>query len=234
MRKVALPFALLLAGTIQGCSAGPQFFGQRDETSCHEPGSDAWWAEKAMLPPGVRQECKKGKVWPARPRSTQEPQQYCHTYYSQHYWPLPYTCQDRQAVWTMMETQTALGWTEQTTLYDRHFDPLNQQLTRSGEIWLDYILHVVPAERRAVYIQSTYDPALDSTRTEAVTAMMARSATGTGDISVSVRDCQQVGRPAAEVQQINAMYMGSMPAPRLSSASSGGGASSTQSGASGP
>jgi hypothetical protein len=226
MRKLALPFALLVAGAIQGCSAGPQFFGHKDPNSCHEPGSDAWWAEKAALPPGVRQQYKKGKIWPARPRSNQEPQQFSHTFHSEHYWPLPYVCQDRESVHIFMETQTALGWQEETTLYERHFDPLTQQLTRAGELHLEYILHVVPPERRSVYIQSSYDPERDAQRTESVNTVMNRMSNGisngAGEISITVRDCQQVGRPAAEVQQINSMYNSTTPTPRLGSASSGG------------
>ena len=232
MRKFALPFALLVAGALQGCTAGPQFFGHRDDpNSCHEPGSDAWWAEKALLPPGVRQQCKKGKVWPARPRSTEEPQQFSHTYYSEHYWPLPYVCQDRESVKTFMETQTALGWQEETTLYSRHFDEITEKLSRAGELHLEYILHVVPLERRSVYIQSTYDDTLDSVRTESVSAAMARMPQGAGNVIVAIRDCQQFGRPAAEVQMINTMYNSSMPSPRLGSASSSGSAANSSSAA---
>ncbi len=224
MKKLAVPFALLFAGALQGCSAGPQFFGQKDPTSSHEPGSEAWWSEKAALPPGIRQTYKKGKIWPARPRSNQPPQQFTHTYYSQHYWPLPYVCQDREAVANFMDTQTTLGWQEETTLYDRHFEPNTHQLTRSGELHLEYILHVVPTERRSVFIQSTYDPALDGMRTESVTAFMSRLPGSVNEVSVATRDCQQVGRPASEVQQINTMYNSSIPAPRLASASAGGSA----------
>ena len=232
MKKLAVPFALLMAGALQGCSAGPQFFGHKDPTSCQEPGSDAWWAEKAALPPGVRQKYKKGKIWPARPRTNLPPQQFSHTYYSEHYWPLPYVCQDREAVAVLMETQTALGWQEETTLYDRHFDPNDQTLTRSGELHLQYILHVVPPERRAVYIQSTYDSALDVMRTDTVNLAMAKCSQNAGEVLVTIRDCQQIGRPAAEVQAINEMYMSTIPAPRLGSASAaaggaGGGSSGT-------
>jgi hypothetical protein len=222
MKKLVLPVALLFVGAIQGCSTGPTFFGHKDETSCHEPGSDEWWAEKAALPPGVRQKYKKGKIWPARPRSTQPRQQFSHTYYSEHYWPLPYTCQDREAVWNFMDTQTSLGWQEETTIYDRDFDSTTEQLTKSGELHLEYILHVVPVERRSVYIQSTHDPVLDNIRTESVNAVMARMCPDGSEVPVSVRDCQQVGRPASEVQQINTMYNTSTPSPRLGSASAGG------------
>jgi hypothetical protein len=128
-----------------------------------------------------------------------------------------------------MDTQTALGWQEETTIYDRHFDHNSQQLTRAGELHLEYILHVVPVERRAVYIQSTHDPVLDGMRTESVNAVLSRMNSST-DIMVTVRDCQQLGRPAAEVQQINSMYNSSTPSPRLGSASAGGGAAASASG----
>lgn len=223
MKKIVLPLTLVLTGILQGCSTGPQWFGHRDKTSCHEPGSDAWWAEKAMLPPGVRQQYKKGKIWPPQPRSNQEPQQFSHTYYAEHYWPLPYVCQDRDAVRSMMETQVALGWQEETTLYNRHFHEETQQLTRAGELHLEYILHVVPVDRRAVYIQSTYDTALDAMRTDAVNSVMSGIGGNVGSVSVCVRECQQVGRPAAEVQQINERYTTTTPSPRIGSASGGGG-----------
>ena len=234
MRKISLPFALLLAGALQGCSAGPQWFGRGDPNSCHEPGSDAWWAEKAALPPGVRQKCKKGKVWPARPRSNQEPQQWSHTYYDQHYWPLPYVCQDRAAVGAFMETQVALGWQEETTLYNRHFDPTTQQLTRAGELHLEHIVHHVPVDRRAIYIQSTYDAGLDNLRTEAVNTMVARCSTSGNTVQVTVRECQENSRPAAELESISSQYNASTPSPRLSSAGGSGGGSSSGSGSGGP
>ncbi|MFN9721213.1 MAG: hypothetical protein ACK58L_21150 [Planctomycetota bacterium] len=232
MRKMSLPFALLLAGALQGCSAGPTWFGHRDPNSCHEPGSDAWWAEKATLPSGVRQKCKKGKVWPARPRSNQEPQQWSHTYYDQHYWPLPYVCQDRAAVSSFMETQIALGWQEETTLFNHHFESNTQQLTRAGELHLERILHHVPEERRAVYIQSSYDAGLDNLRTEVVNTYMARTSTGGKPVTVAVRECQEFGRPASEVENINSLYNASTPSPRLGSAGGGsGGSSGSSSGA---
>ncbi|MBL8815950.1 MAG: hypothetical protein JNL58_07950 [Planctomyces sp.] len=224
MRKIGLvQFALLMVVACSGCSTGPTFFERKDPYSHHEPGSDAWWAEKAALPPGVRQTTYKGKQWPARPRSNMEKQQFSHTYYSEHYWPLPYVCQDRAYVHAAMEQQTALGWQEDTTLFNRHFEPETQQLTRAGQRHLDYILHVVPPERRAVYIQSTYDPAVDSMRTEAVNAAMAEYNASGNPVDVAVRDCQELSRPAKEISRINQLYYSSIPAPRLKG--SGGGSS---------
>jgi hypothetical protein len=94
-------------------------------------------------------------------------------------------------------------------------------------------LHVVPPERRAIYIQSTYDSALDVMRTDTVNLAMAKCGQNTSEVVVAIRDCQQIGRPAAEVQAINEMYMSTIPAPRLGSASAAtGGASGGSAGTS--
>ena len=230
MRKLAFPLALLIAGAIQGCATGPQFFGHTDKTSCHEPGSDEWWAEKALLPPGQRQVCKKGKIWPASPRSTEAPQQFSHVYHSEHYWPLPYVCRDRQSVHDMMDMQVSLGWQEETTIYNRHFDPNTNTLTRAGELHLERIVYVVPPERRAVYVQSTHDAGMDAARVEIVNAAVASISNGQIDIPVTLRECQELSRAASEVQAINSMYNGSMPSPRLSSAGGAGGAAASGTG----
>ena len=224
MRKLAFPLALLIAGAIQGCATGPQFFGHTDKTSCHEPGSDEWWAEKALLPPGERQKCKKGKIWPASPRSTEPAQQFSHVYHSEHYWPLPYVCRDRQAVHDLMDFQVTLGWQEETTLYERHFDPNTNTLTRAGELHLERIIYVVPPERRSVFVQSTHNAAIDAARMDSVSASVASMCNGNIDVPVSIRECQELSRAASEVQAINSMYNGSIPSPRLSSAGASGGA----------
>ena len=228
MRKLTLPLALLAVGAIQGCATGP-IFHHTDKTSSYEPGSDEWWAEKALLPPGERAHCKKGKIWPAVPRSSEPKQQFSHVYYSEHYWPLPYVCQDRAAVNSFIGMQTSLGWQEETTLYNRHFDSATNQLTRAGELHLERIVYVIPHERRAVYVQSTHDDALDSIRMEIVHAAVASMSHGNIDVPVSLRECQELSRAASEVQAINSMYNGSIPSPRISSAggSSGGGSSSS-------
>ena len=224
MRKLTFPLALMIAGAIQGCATGPSFFGHTDKTSCFEPGSDEWWAEKALLPPGERQKCKKGKVWPARPRSTEPRQQFSHTYHSEHYWPLPYVCQDRAAVRDVMDMQVSLGWQEETTIYDRHFDTVSNSLTRAGELHLERIVHFVPPERCAVYVQSTHDAGMDAVRMEIVQAAVASISNGRNDIPISIRQCQQHSRAASEVESINTMYNTSIPSPRLSSAGASAGA----------
>ena len=222
MRMSALPLALLLLTVGAGCTAGTGLFYAEDNTSRHEPGSDQWWAEKGALQPGVRQKYSKGKMWPARARSTAPKQQFSHIYHSQHYWPLPYTCQDREAVFTLMDTQTALGWQEETTLFHHHFEADSHLLNQAGLRHLEYILFTVPQSRRNVFIQSTHDEVHDVVRTTSVEDAIAGYKVNAEAVSVSLRSCRESGRPAAEVQAISDMYRESIPAPRLGSAGSSG------------
>ncbi len=224
MRIRAQSLALLCLSVSAGCSAGTGLFYHDDPTSRHEPGSEQWWAEKGELPPGVRQSNYKGKVWPARPRSTAPKQQFSHIYHSQHYWPLPYTCQDQQAVWSMIDTQTALGWQEETTLFDHHFEAQGQELNSAGQRHLEYILFHVPETRRSVYVQSTHNEVNNAVRMTAVEDAVAKFQLAGEPVPVTLRDCRGTGRPAAEIQAMSDMYRESIPTPRLGSAGGGGGA----------
>lgn len=233
----SLAFAMMI--TLSGCMTGPANFVMSDDPySNAKRGSDQWWAQKAMIPPGVKQKCKKGKVWPARPRPSGEGQQFSHTYHSALYWPLPYVCQDRQYVRDIMEVQKSNGWTEETTLYNRHFNAEDQTLTRPGRLHLERILDLTPMRRRAVYIQSTRDPNLDSARLSNVELAVAELTNGEENIPVTVRKGREYSRPASEVQIINDLYNASIPAPRLSgsagAAASSAGASAGAAPAAGP
>lgn len=212
----------IIATTLTGCATGPVQFVHDGECG-PEPGSSEWWAEKAMLPPGVRQTCHKGKMWPPRPRPTVERQQFSHTYHSEHYWPLPYVCQDRQYVRDVTSVQERNGWEEQSTLYARHFDA-DQQLTVPGRLQLMDILEINPLKYRTVYVQSTYDINLDNARLANVEQVVADVTGNSGEVPVVIRRAREYSRPAVEVKQLNDLFRDSLPSPRLGSLSGGGGA----------
>jgi hypothetical protein len=213
---------LVLTGLLSGCMTSGIF--QRDDpTSRHKPGSDAWWAEKGELPPGVRQSRWKGKMWPVAPRSTAPKQQLTHVYHSQHYWPHPYAALDSAAVHRMIDTQTALGWQDQTTLYDRHFDQDTQSLNTAGRLQLEYILFTVPPQRRNVYVQATHSPDGDEIRRASVAEVAASMSPGQTPADITIRSCEEIGRPAAEVASIAQQYLQSTPVPRIGSGGGGGG-----------
>jgi len=219
-------FAIALLTLVSGCMTGPSLIESTDPYSNAKPGSDQWWAQKAQITPGVRQKYKKGKIWPARPRPMGEPQQFSHTFHAAHYWPLPYVCQDRQYVRDIMEVQKMNGWTEETTLYSRHFSAADQTLTRSGQLHLERILEITPLRRRAVFVQSTRNPAIDNIRLTNVESAVAEFTSGLETVSVSIRQGREYSRPASEVQITNDLYNSSIPSPRL-----GGSAGSSSSSA---
>lgn len=213
----------LLAAGLSGCATGPVcFFGDEECETGYEPGSCEWWADRAHAPPGTRQRCHKGKMWPVRPRPTGERQQFTHAYHSEHYWPLPYVCQDRSYVRDIIGTQERLGWQEETTLYARHFEE-DGQLNVPGRLHLIDILEVTPTKYRTVYIQSTYDTEIDNVRTANVQQEISELTGGTETVSVLTRRGRDYSRPASEVKIINDLYNESAPSPRLGAGGGGGG-----------
>ncbi|MCH2200532.1 MAG: hypothetical protein MK102_01070 [Fuerstiella sp.] len=217
--------ALAMMTLFSGCMTGPSLIEQTDPYSSAEPGSGLWWSEKAQITPGVRQKCSKGKIWPVRPRPSGDGQQFSHTFHAAHYWPLPYVCADRQYVGEIMEVQKINGWTEENTMYSRHFNSVDQTLTRPGRLHLLRILEITPFQRRAVYVQSTRDPGIDSVRLAEVESAIAELTHGPETIAVSLRSGREYSRPASEVQIINELYNSSIPAPRLTLASGSAGSS---------
>ena len=133
----------------------------------------------------------------------------------EHYWPLPYVCADRQYIRKIMDVQTSNGWTEETTLYHRHFDAASQTLTRPGLLHLQRILETTPLRHRAVYVQTTRDPGLDNARVATIQTAIVELTGGTENIPVSLRNGREYTRPASEVEDINTLYNNSIPAPRL-------------------
>ncbi len=214
--------AALILGTISGCATGPLSDLVGDEAHVDSAGSAEWWSQQAMLPPGVRQKCYKGKMWPVQPRPTVPRQQFSHTYHSAHYWPLPYVCQDREYVRSIVNTQLANGWTEGTTLYDRHFGE-DQMLNVPGELQLIDIMEITPSAYRTIYVQSSYNADIDNARVSNVQQMVAQITGGTDMVPVSIRRGRDYSRPASEVQSINDLYNQSLPVPRLGAAGGGGG-----------
>lgn len=213
--------ALMFASILSGCATGPVTFVGDDQCG-PEPGSAEWWAEKALLPPGVRQKCHKGKMWPPRPRPTVERQQFSHTYHSEHYWPLPYVCQDRQYVSDIVNSQQRNGWEMQSTLFARHFDQ-EHQLTSPGRLQIMDILEVNPLQYRTIFLQSTFNPEIDNVRLNNVQQVLAEVTGGTEEIPVIVRRSRDYSRPASELKTINDLYRDNTPTPRLEGLTGGGG-----------
>ena len=135
LRGLCAVAAVATATIFSGCANGPVYFD--DPTSSYEPGTDAWWGEKAQLPVGERRRIKNGKVWPVRPRPGGPQQPASHIRHAAHAWPYPYVCRDRQYVQDVFATQAANGWADAATMYNYYFHPETHQLTVPGKQHLD-------------------------------------------------------------------------------------------------
>ena len=214
MRMTAPILTAALLTFCVGCTTGPFAILSEDQPTGLEPGSNEWWAHQASLPAGARQRCYKGKNWPVQPRPTGPKQQLTQAFHSAHYWPLPYICQDRAIVKQMVSLQETNGWTEESTLFTRHFKPDNT-LSVPGELHLIDILEDNPLKYRTVYIQSTYNETIDAARMANVQSVIQEVTQGQEEVPVVVRRARDYSRPANEVNIINDLYTGSIPTPRL-------------------
>ena len=122
----------------------------------------------------------------------------------------------------ILGTQTSLGWQQETTLYDRHFEE-DLQLNVPGRLHLVDILEVAPSARRTVYVQSSYNSETDNARVTNVQQTIAELTGGTELVPVVLRRGRDYSRPASEVKIINDLYNASVPTPRLGGGGGGGG-----------
>jgi len=177
-------------------------------------GSKEYYEMKAADPPGARQHYKAGKLWPPVPRPTGAPQTFIHKYHHAHYWPLPYSCQDRDATTEIMNTQVNNGWLEATTMFDYHFDASTGALNSYGQQHLAWIVNNVPVEYRQVHLAANIDPGVDADRTRSIEQYISRlPGTTENTLLVQTRIATPRGRPGADVQHIFSSARENMPAP---------------------
>lgn len=182
-----------------------------------------WYARRALDPVGSRQRYVKGKMWPPYPRPEGLSMIPSHRFHTAHYWPHPYVCQDRASVREFTAVQEDAGWTNQTTLYDFHFDPDTQLLNRSGILHLKWILTSAPAHRRVLYVQTADNAVASDLRLTSVRGTAEEMVGPQNAPPVIPRVTAPIGRNALEVDRIQRGEMDSQPIPRISPPFSSGG-----------
>ncbi|NOX53561.1 MAG: hypothetical protein GXP27_03825 [Planctomycetes bacterium] len=199
-----------LAGSNRQARAGFPFFSRKP---------DCWYQSRAAEPVSTRQKYYKGKYWPPYSRPNSRPTgpelPWIHRFHGAHYWPYPYNYEDRFIVRELVRRQVANGWVVATTLYDYHFDPDTNELSRSGRIRLRWILENAPPSRRMVFVQATDPKIASQTRLESVKKEMVRLV-GADDVPpVMLRVTSPLARPAEEVRAIRDAELQSQPEPRI-------------------
>ncbi len=189
----------------------------------------SWWSSDEEAPPGSRQFCYGGKSWPIEPRPSGKSAPFVQTYHHAHYWPDPYRWEDRGIVRRHMITQTDAGWVVATTLYEQHFDPETQELNEAGRMQLRWILQQTPPHRRTTYVATSDSAKHSQTRLASVQRESLEIAGTTGNCPIMLRNCQNAGTTAQDVDLSRRAYLASVPTPRVPFVSQSGGSSSASS-----
>ncbi|WP_145360821.1 hypothetical protein [Alienimonas californiensis] len=182
-------------------------------------------AAKPIYPPGTRQKESGGLQWPPYPRSTAPKASIKTQFHHAHYWPLPYSCQDRAYVRALSGAQVAAGRAEHAALYGFHFDPETHLLTGAGR---DHLRTAAVAAASAgavppIVVASGSTPEVGAARLAAVRDAVAEMGVPQLAAAVSLGVIPDPGRPAEEIDRLRRDELQSTPAPRIPVASVGAG-----------
>ena len=138
------------------------------------------------------------------------------TSYRRTCWPQPFNHAARAAAYAPFDLMVADGWRRQNMLGNHHFSEDSTQLTRSGELKVEWILTQAPAERRTVFVQRAQLPEDTQHRIQAARDWGSKLPLEAGT-TVDVQDTHLLseGRPAATVDSTNTRFIENMPAPIL-------------------
>jgi ribosomal protein S30 len=114
------------------------------------------------------------------------------------------------------------GWRRQNLIGRHHFSEDTGELTRAGELKVDWVTNQAPPERRQIFVTRSHDRKLTRQRLDKVRSYAATVASGGLPPLVSDTHLISEGRPAVTVDSINSAFKDSMPIPTLPAASSGG------------
>lgn len=184
-----------------------------------------WYARRSLDPVGARQKYYKGKYWPPYPRPEGLSMLPSHRYHAAHYWPYPYSCQDRASVAEFNEAQEEAGWIDATTLYEYHFEMDGQTLNRAGRLQLRWIMRNTPEHRRVLHVQAGDNETASNLRMASVHAEALEMVGSELVPPILLRVTAPLGRSAFEVDAIQRAERSTILAPRITPPFNSGGTS---------
>lgn len=118
-------------------------------------------------------------------------------------WPWPYVCDDRIAVRQPFAIMVNNGWRRQNLLGDHHFTETGE-LSRAGELRVQWISTQVPPDRREIYVErSITTPEITDQRMAATREYAARLVGDGNHPQVHGTYLTSEGRPAAAIDEVN-------------------------------
>ncbi len=138
-------------------------------------------------------------------------------------WPEPFNQVDRQATRMPIEIMTDRGWQLQNTIPNELFDGETQELTRAGELKVQWILTQMPTRRRTVFVLRGKTAEITETRLKSVEKAALDVVGETASNMIAVTDLIPRGGSGAYYERVSAGYESSMPPPRLPEMTESGG-----------
>ena len=129
-------------------------------------------------------------------------------------WYEPFNLVDRESVRAPIAIMVDKGWQLQNTIPDELFNSETQELTRAGELKVQWILTQMPARRRAVFVLRGSTPDITATRVKSV-EKAAAGVVGGASTLITVTDVIPRDGSASYYERINISYESSIPPPRL-------------------
>lgn len=130
-------------------------------------------------------------------------------------WPEPFAQVDRKATVAPIDIMVDKGWQLQHTVPDELFDAETQELTRAGELKVQWILTQMPSRRRMVFVLRGKTPEITQIRLNSA-EKAASAVIGEGAINmIGVADTIPLGGSGAYYERVATDYESTMPPPRL-------------------
>ena len=142
-------------------------------------------------------------------------------------WPNQFIRASRRSICDSYAVMINNGWRRQNLLGDYHFDPHTNELTKAGEVKVNWILTQAPVERRNVYVQRA---ATQEQTTERLAAVEQFSTTlNPAVLGVEVNDTHIVaeGHKAYSVDNIFVGFQDNQPPPVLPASTNAAGSTGT-------
>ena len=117
-------------------------------------------------------------------------------------WPRQFVPAARRPVWDTYAVMVNNGWRRQNLLGDYHFNPETNELTRSGEMKVQWILTQAPAHRRSLYVQRAKNESETATRVAAVHEYSSQMSPAVGAVNVNDTHIVAEGHRASAVDNM--------------------------------
>ena len=135
-------------------------------------------------------------------------------------WPEPFTLVDRQATRAPIDIMVDKGWQLQNTIPNELFDGETQELTRAGELKVQWILTQMPARRRTVFVLRGNSAEITEMRLKSVEKAATEVVGDAASTMIAVTDVVPRDGSGAYYERVNTGYESTVPPPRLPDMSS--------------